>query len=176
MFPHQIWTGQTRNRPDLGTVKAPDHGDWVSLCSELVSIQEYILSLSDNMEVMPNLKDELENATNQVSNLLSKIDKLSIPEIQKNLNELNLLISEIDTRESHQRLKNGVKKLFLRTKKLETAYTDLKNNTNYEMQVFTNNFRNALAKLSSEVHTQLKRMQDQIAELQDVLETPDLGS
>lgn len=175
-FPESIWDGRTATRTDLDAVRPPDHTDWVMLLGELQSMQGYILSLSGNMEAMPDLNKEITAAKAKLSVLLEELERLAPPaDLHGLVADLQRELEEVDVRVEHERLKNGVKKLFLRTRFLEKAYKDLKENVFYQLEVLANSTRNQLSDLDRRNEARYKAMREDIAELQDILQNPDIG-
>ena len=175
-FPKSIWDGRSPTRKDLDAVYPPDHTDWIALLSELQSMQGYILSLAGNMASMPDLPKEITEADAKLTKLLKELARLAPPaDLHALVAELQRQMEKIDVREEHERLKTGVKKLFLRTRHLERAYKELKEVVYHQLEVLANSFRNQLAEMERKNTERFKAMQHDVAELQDILQTPDLG-
>ena len=176
-FPKSIWDGRTATRIDLDAVRPPDHNDWVVLLGEIQSMQGYILSLAGNMEAMPDLNKEIMEAETKLNVLLEELARLAPPaDLHGLVADLQRELTEVDVRVEHERLKNGVKKLFLRTRFLEKAYKDLKETVYYQLEVLANSTRNQMADLERKNETRHQALREDIAELQDILQNPDLGN
>jgi len=174
-FPKQIWDGHSASRKDLDSVKGPDHKDWLTLIGEVQSMQRYILNLSGNMETMPNVTEAITDAKMRIDGLLSKLACLAPPvDLIKEVNQLRKQLIEIDVREEHDRLKRGVKKLFLRLRAMEKAYKELRENVYYQLEVLTNNTRNQINELWRVMEARYSNLEEQVKELQDVLANPEL--
>jgi uncharacterized phage infection (PIP) family protein YhgE len=174
-FPNEIWTGLTRTRHDLDSTTPPDHSDWMALLGEIQAMQRYILNLSGSMEAMPNITESIKETEEKIQDLLGKLKRLAPPvDLQAELVGLQRRVVEIDVREDHDRLRSGFKKLFLRTRNMEKAYKDLKEDVYYQLEVLTNSVRNQLQKLRQDMETRHESLQEQIKELQDVLVNPEL--
>jgi len=175
-FPKSIWDGRTATRNDLDAVRPPDHTDWVVLLGELRSMQGYILSLAGNMEAMPDLNKEITEAKTKLNVLLAELERLAPPaDLHGLVADLQRELEDVDVRVEHERLKSGVKKLFLRTRFLEKAYKDLKETVYYQLEVLANSTRNQIADLERKNEARHQAVRNDIAELQDILQNPDLG-
>lgn len=175
-FPKEIWDGRTPTRPDLDSVRPPDHLDWVVLLGELQGMQRYILNLAGNMESMPHLDGAIKEAEAKLNGLLEELQRLAPPvDLHALVADLQRELEEVDVRVEHERLKNGVKKLFLRTRYLERAYKELKEGVYHQLEVLANSFRNQLVEADRRNETRYQAMRADIAELQDILQNPDLG-
>jgi uncharacterized phage infection (PIP) family protein YhgE len=174
-FPKAIWDGKSASRKDLDVVKGPDHKDWMALIGEVQSMQRYILNLSGSLEAMPNVSEAITDAKEKVDGLLNELKRLAPPaDLTKEVTNLWKQIGEIDVREEHVRLKNGVKKLFLRLRAMEKAYKDLRENVYYQLEVLTNNTRNQISDLRRAMEARYANLEEQVKELQDVLANPEL--
>lgn len=175
-FPKEIWDGKTARRPTLDSVSPPDHGDWLALVAELVEIQRYILNLSGNIESMPDINKLIQKSEDKLKELVSKIERLSPPvDLCTQVEELQSLIKELDVREDHKRLRSGLRKLFLRTTTIERGYRELKTDVYHQLEILANSFRNQLATMKREVDGRYATLEEQVKELQDILQSPDLG-
>lgn len=175
-FPKSIWDGRTATRTDLDAVRPPDHTDWVALIGELQAMQGYILSLAGNMESMPDLNGIIKEADDKLSILLAELERLAPPaDLHGLVADLQREVEEVDVRKEHERLKSGVKKLFLRMRYMERAYKELKEGVYHQLEILANSFRNQLAAAERKHEERYLAMRNDIAELQDILQTPDLG-
>lgn len=175
LFPEKIWDGTTTSRPDLTTVQPPTYSDWLTLLAELRATQSYVLNLTENIGVMPNIGQSIKCAEAKIDKLLVFIKHLSPPaDLCAEVEQMRQRLSEVDVRVEHNRLKNGVKRLFLRTKALESAHRELAKVVNQSLAVLTNSTRNQVATFVREMTAKQSVLQEQIMELQDVLERPDL--
>lgn len=175
VFPQKVWDGRTRIRPDLSVVQPPTHGDWLAMLAELQAVQEYILNLSGSTDAMPNIGEAIKDVNTRIKDLDKELDRLSPPaDLNQEVAQMRKELLEMDVRKEHARLKNGVKKLFLRTQVLEKGYKDFKAEVQHQLQVLTNSVRNQFAKVAQGITTRQDELQEQIRELQDVLERPDL--
>ena len=175
-FPKSIWDGRTATRKNLDAVCPPDHADWVMLLGEFQSMQGYILNLAGNMESMPDLNKSIMEAEDRLRMLLNELKRLAPPaDLRGLVANLQRQVEEIDVRVEHERLKNGVKKLFLRTRHLERAYKELKEVVYHQLEVLANSFRNQLIDVERKYEARYQAMRQDVAELQDILQTPDLG-
>jgi len=174
-FPEKVWDGITAARPDLRVTQPPTYGDWLAMLAELQAIQRYILSLSDNMATMPNIKETIEDMVLRIEDLNKELSELDPPaDLHKEMAEVRKELDDLDIRHEHTQLKNGVKRLFLRTKVLETSYKDFKAEVQRQLQILTNNVHNQFTKVARSMVKRQDELQEQIRELQDVLERPDL--
>ncbi|MHA1287051.1 MAG: hypothetical protein ACTSPB_06550 [Candidatus Thorarchaeota archaeon] len=174
-FPKAVWDGLSTSRKNLDDVKSPDYKDWLAMLDELQAMQSYILNLTGSLESMPNLAEDLSKAQIKVDKFVEELGRLSPPaDLYKEVTKLRRQLEEIDTRQEHERLKNGVRKLFLRTRHLEKAYKELKKDMLYQIEVLMNSVRNQFQQLQRKVKEQHKVLQSQISELQDVLQNPEL--
>ena len=175
-FPKEIWDGRTATRPDLGAVRPPDHTDWIVLMGELQTMQRYILNLAGNKEAMPDLNGAIIEAEAKLEGLLKELQRLAPPaDLHSIVADLQREVKDIDVRVEHERLKNGVKKLFLRTRHLERTYKEMKETVYHQLEVLANSFRNQLAAADRKSETRYLALRADIAELQDILQNPDLG-
>jgi uncharacterized phage infection (PIP) family protein YhgE len=174
-FPKAIWDGKSASRKDLDTVKGPDHKDWMAMLAELQAMQRYILNLSGSLEAMPNVSEAITEAKLKVDGLLNELNRLAPPaDLTQEVSDLRRQLEEIDVREEHGRLKNGVKKLFLRLRAMEKAYKDLRENVYYQLEVLTNSTRNQISELQRALEARYGNLEEQVRELQDVLANPEL--
>lgn len=174
-FPKEVWNGLTRTRHDLDSTTPPDHEDWMALIGEIQEMQKYILNLSGSMEAMPNASESIREVDDKIQGLLAKLKRLAPPaDLQTELVGLQRRVEEIDVRADHDRLRSGFKKLFLRTRNMEKAYKELKEDVYYQLEVLTNSVRNQLQKLRQDMEARHESLQEQIKELQDVLVNPEL--
>lgn len=174
-FPNSVWNGTTAGRPDLNTVTPPDHRDWVALVREVQAVQKYVLSLTSNIEVMPDLAEDLQRSSQQLDKLAKGLEKLQLPDdLHSEMTQLREAVTELDFREDHDRLRRGLNKLFLRTRTLEKAYKDLREELHHELKVFMNELRNQVSAGVRETNEKYRVLREQIKELQDVLQEPDL--
>lgn len=174
-FPKVIWDGKSASRKDLDVVKGPDHKDWMALIGEVQAMQRYILNLSGSLEAMPNVAEAITDAKGKVDGLLNELKRLAPPaDLTKEVSELRRQLEEIDVREEHGRLKQGVKKLFLRLRAMEKAYKDLRKDVYYQLEVLTNSTRNQVNELRRAMEARHKNLEEQVKELQDVLANPEL--
>ena len=44
-FPTTVWNGLTATRLETGSLKEPDSEDWDRLVSEVIAIQQYLISI-----------------------------------------------------------------------------------------------------------------------------------
>jgi len=175
-FPTEIWDGRTGRRPRLDTVAPPDHSDWLALIAELVEIQRYILNLSGNIESMPNIDKLIQEASSKLQELVSMIEGITPPaDLSDQVEELQRLVENLDLRDDHQRLRSGLRKLFLRTTTIERGYKELKADVYHQLEVFANAFRNQMVTLKREIDGKYVNLEKQVKELQDILQAPDLG-
>ena len=174
-FPNSIWDGRTATRIDLDAVRPPDHQDWIVLLDELQAVQGYILSLAGNMASMPNLNGEIKEADERLTKLLSELQRLAPPaDLHKIVADMQRTVEEIDVRVEHERLKSGVKQLFLRMRHVERTYKDMKREVFHELEVMKNSFRNQLAEANRKSESRFQALKADIAELQDILQNPNL--
>ena len=175
VFPKRVWNGCTNARPDLSVVQRPTHGDWLSMVAELQATQEYILSLSGNMDIMPNVGETIKDVDTKIKVLDRELARLSPPaDLNREVAEMREELLEMDIRREHARLKRGVKRLFLRTQVLEKGYKDLKAEVQHQLQVLTNSVRNQFNRVAQGMTVRQDELQEQIRELQDVLDSPDI--
>jgi hypothetical protein len=174
-FPRQIWDGRSGSRKDLDCVKGPDHADWMAMLDELQATQEYILNLTNSMDAMPNVAQEIEESMARVEALARNLDTLTPPaDLQADVDKLQKAVKEADVKNEHDRLKRGVKKLFLRTEALIKAHKKLKAETEHTLEVLANSVRVNMTKLRKDMEDRTNKLEEQIKELQDVLENPEL--
>jgi len=174
-FPKEIWDGTTPRRPSLDTVNAPDQSDWLALIGELQATQRYILNLSGSLEVMPNFNELFKEAETRINGLLSELKQLTPPtNLPAEVAALRHELKENDIRVEHERLKNGVKKLFLRSRAFESAFKALKKDVYHQLDVLSHSNRNQFTEIRKTIQERVDKLQFQINELQDVLETPEL--
>ncbi len=174
-FPLKVWDGRTNARPDLTVVQPPTHGDWLAMVAELQAAQEYILSLSGNMDIMPNVGETIKDVDAKIKVLDRELTRLSPPtDLNREVALMREKLLEMDIRREHARLKRGVKRLFLRTQVLEKGYKDFKAEVQQQLQVLTNNVRNQFTKVARGMTIKQDELQEQIRELQDVLDSPDI--
>jgi len=175
-FPREVWDGTTPRRLSLDAVTAPDHSDWMALTRELQATQRYILNLSGSLEAMPNFDKLFKEAAARINSLFSELELLTPPaDLQGDIAAMQQKLENLDTRTEHERLKNGVKKLFLRSRAFEAAFKTLKKDVYHQLSVLTHSYRNQFTKLEESTRERTDKLQLQIAELQDVLEIPELG-
>jgi DNA repair exonuclease SbcCD ATPase subunit len=174
-FPRKIWNGLSSSRESLDIVKSPDHSDWAALLEELQAVQRYILNLTNSIDVMPNVAQDIHSAKKQIDALEKDLSRLTSPkDLQRDLDELKVAVKDADVKNEHDRLKRGVKKLFLRTEALIKAHKKLKNEVKHTLDVLANSVRVNMASLRKDMEERTNKLGEQIKELQDVLEIPEL--
>jgi len=174
-FPEKVWDGKSTTRQDLTCSKAPDASDWSAITRELQSVQSYVLKLSGNISAMPDLPKTVSDLTIALQKLETKIRDISPPtDVVKELAEFKEHIAAMDIRKKHANLQQGVKRLFFRAKKLDTAFVSLKKNLEYEQETFQNQVRNQLMRLEQQSKTRIKELEEKVKELQELLETPEI--
>ncbi len=175
VFPLKVWDGRTNARPDLTVVQPPTHGDWLAMVAELQAAQEYILNLAGNMDVMPDIGVAIRDVDNKIKVLDYELAQLLPPDdLNQEVAEMREKLLEMDIRREHKRLKRGVKRLFLRTQVLEKGYKDFKAEVQQQLQILTNSVRNQFTKVARGMTIKQDELQEQIKELQDVLDSPDI--
>lgn len=174
-FPAKVWDGRTNARPDLTVVQPPTHGDWLAMVAELQAAQEYLLNLSGNMDTMPNVGEAIKDAAAKIKVLDRELTRLSPPaDLNREVVGMQEKLLEMDIRREHARLKRGVKRLFLRTQVLEKCYKDFKAEVQQQLQILTNSVRNQFTKVAQGITVRQDELQEQIMELQDVLDSPNI--
>lgn len=174
-FPQQIWDGKSSSRESLDNVKGPDHADWMAMLDELQATQSYILNLTGSMDAMPNLAQDIHDAKLQLDLLGEELIDLTVPEdLQRDLDELKAAVREADVKNEHDRLKRGVQKLFLRTEALIKVHKKLRSEITHAIEVLANSARVNMAALRKDMEDRHNQLAEQVRELQDVLENPEL--
>ncbi len=175
MFPEKIWDGRSETRSDLSSIRPPDYSDWLQLISEVRAMQQYTLSLGNNVIQMPDLPGLIAQLRNQLSALESKIAQLHPPEdVVAEVNKFRDDLCDFDMRDPHAKLRQNVRKLYTRAKRLDSAYRNLKKTTDYERETFNNMIRNTLAKMEASFMRKIEDLEVKIAELTELLENPEL--
>jgi len=173
LFPNGIWNGITDARPDLAVVKPPTHNDWRLMLHELEAIQRYVLNLADNIDKMPNINEEIKDATAKVEKMQATLERVSPPwQLEGAVRGIR---ERLDTLlESHSKVKRGVKRLLLRTRTVEDLYKKLEEEVAQQFEVIRNQVRNQLASHSKETKARVEALQKQIEELHDALTDTDI--
>ena len=174
-FPDKVWDGKSTTRQDLTCSKGPDASDWSAMTQELQSVQNYVLKLSGNLVAMPDLPKIVSELTVSLQKLESRIKDIAPPtDVVRELAEFKEHIATMDIRKRHTNLQEGVKRLFFRAKKLDTAFVALKKNLEYEQETFQNQVRNQLMRLEHQSKTRILELEEKVKELQELLETPEI--
>jgi len=74
-----IWDGSSNTRPDPTVQKGPDGSDWKRITCELQATQKFVANLAENVNVMPNLLEEITARSTQIQKLQTQISLLTAP-------------------------------------------------------------------------------------------------
>lgn len=76
----EVWNGASPTRPDPLVRKGPDGVDWKTITAELQATQRFLVNLAVNAEEMPDLIEEIESKQKQLSDIGSRLSKLTPPD------------------------------------------------------------------------------------------------
>jgi len=107
-----IWNGLTSSRATLDNTRSPDHADYLRIVNEIQQLQNFVVSLSQNITIMPNLEEELQKAYTHIIGLQDQISKLEPPDdLRKDFVILVKQLQEIDSRKSIFKLQQEMESL-----------------------------------------------------------------
>ena len=75
----QIWNGTSGSRLDPTSGKSPDGKDWKAITKELQETQTFVMNLASNVDVMPNLLEDIEKKQEILDSLQQEVDQLTPP-------------------------------------------------------------------------------------------------
>lgn len=99
MFPDRIWDGTSPARKTMGNSSAPNHGDFCAIVGEISTVQKYLLSLAQNLKLMPDLQGVLHEASEKIEALTQKINAITVPaDLKVAVEALDMRVDSLDVR------------------------------------------------------------------------------
>lgn len=159
----KVWDGTSPTRPDIFARKAPDGDDWKTITHELQVTQEFLVSLAENADAMPNLVEEIKAKGEELKSLQHAISKLTVPEdVIVQVDELAERMEELSNVYQHaadvlgtvqflqQQLVNLGKRMDAFEKELRQQVTSFRNKTAHWQQVNEERWNKRLAELEKQ--------------------------
>ncbi|MCK9437131.1 MAG: hypothetical protein M0Q12_07995 [Synergistaceae bacterium] len=176
-FPDRIFNGTHAQRPDLSTVKGPDHLDYILLSKELQAVQEYLLNLASNTTLMPNLTQALEEAYQQIKNLKAEVSKVTPPKVLKAaLETLQAKVEEIDCRKQLANIQSELLTIKDSIAKNQLQMLQLQRDFAQDVKGFQNKLTNQFQKLEKEANKRLDDTEERLDKVNTQAEISNLLS
>lgn len=167
-FPDQIYNGTHGGRPDISTVSAPDHADYLVLVREIRATQEYLLSLSKNSKVMPDLKKHLSQANVKLMALKRTLKTLTPPKnLSKSFKEFEETLAVLESQKNETKLSVKADLIAMQTT-LETnqlSTLELQSDFVDNIKGFQNKLLNRLRVYEKEVSQRLDAIEAKITQV-----------
>ncbi len=167
----EIWNGLTQQRQDLNTVKAVGHEDYLILVEKIQELQTFVLNLTNNVRIMPNLSSLLRESQEEIENLKALITKLSLPaSIKDRLDQLEQLSREIDRRVDIAALKLDTDALKENLQKNQLEITNIQNSFATDVRGFQNKLLGIVEKLQNELEAKITSVREKLNQLETHIE------
>jgi|WetSurMetagenome_2_1015567.scaffolds.fasta_scaffold09775_12 hypothetical protein len=162
----KVWNGLTPKRNDLSTVKATSHEDYLVLVQQIQQLQEFVLSLSMNTQIMPNLEGLLKKAEEKIQQVNAKLKTLTLPQdVKDKLVEIDKTIEEIDKRAEVTSLRRDFEALKERVLRNQIEVLQLQNSFATEVKGFQNQVWGILTTLQKDMNGKWKDMAEKMEHL-----------
>jgi len=162
----KVWNGLTPTRNDLGFIRAPDHTDYLQLVAEIQKLQEFVINLSQNVTIMPNLEAELQKAYARVASVLDTVQQMTPPDdLRSEVARLDNRINEVDVRRAVLELQQELESLKNLVATNQRQVLSLQTNFASEVKGFQNKVWNTLTKLQRDVIERLATLEKRVENL-----------
>ncbi len=165
-FPKKVFDGTHQQRPEMSSVLPPEFIDYVILTREIAAAQEYILNLSQNVTVMPDLDGILKEAIEKIEKVQGDVKKVTPPaRLKTRLGKLEDKVKEIDarkqlanTRSEIASLRDTVDTNQLQMLRLQEAFAK-------EVKGFQNRMLNMFKTLEQEATQRLNALEEKMSKV-----------
>ncbi len=165
-FPDQVFDGLHDARPDSQTVSPPEAIDYWVLVRELASVQAYVQNLFQGVDIMPNLKGELEAALAQIDGVQAEIKRLTPPaKLRKQLVTLEQKLLELDNRKDVANLRSEVASLHDTITTNQLQGLRLQESFAREVKGFQNRMLNMFKKMEKEFSSRLDALESKMGKV-----------
>jgi len=181
-FPEKIWDGLSPTRKDMVSECPPDYRDWVTIVDEIRAIQQYLLALTGNIKLMPDLSSCLDACEKKIAAVDSEINSRSLPvDLLQEFQVHAKLLSEVNSRSKVNELKVDLQQI--RSDKLESDLQNrnenlaqrqedayFKNDIRREIDTFKRNVEFVLGEIKAQVRRieSLVSLQQAVEKLQNL--------
>lgn len=165
-FPSQIFDGLHAERPDIQTVSPPEAVDYWVLVRELSAVQTYVQNLFQDVDIMPDLKRELEDSLEQINKVRVKIKNLTPPaKLKKQILAIEQKLLVLDTRKDVSNLRSEVASLHntLTTNQLQGLR--LQESFAREVKGFQNTMLNMFKKMEKDFSSRLDALESKMGKV-----------
>jgi hypothetical protein len=160
MFPINIFNGLTASRKDLKTKQSPDHNDWLAMVLELQATQEYVKTITSNLEFTDDLNAKFQQANVRLNELFQQVSKiLPSDQLQKDVEALKLELKDVDASVDIQILQQNVVQLEQRMALQQLELGQVQRELNVEVIGFRNRLQNEFNGFKSQVSKQITELQ-----------------
>jgi hypothetical protein len=162
----RVWDGTTPSRNNLSDIKNPDHMDYLFLVAELQKLQRAFISFVQNIELMPNLQEELNKALDRIIEIQEQTTALTPPQdLKDKVDKLECALLEQDTRKKLAALQGSSEDLRVHVDKHQLQVLKLKEAFNTQVIAFQNKIWNAIKTLETDMQTRLNAVEKQQADV-----------
>jgi hypothetical protein len=162
----EVWNGLTPKRKDLSTARAAVHEDYVVIVQQIQGLQEFVIALSNNIQVMPDLAGALSDAKSKVAKIQDLIDSVTLPqEVMDRVEALEQLIKDVDQRSAVIQLRRDFETLRETVARNQLQVLNLQSSFAKEVKGFQNKIWGIVEKLQKETGTQLESLVEKIQHL-----------
>ncbi len=164
-FPEQIFKGTHSERPDLSTVRAPDHLDYLILVKEMKATQEYLFALSQNSEFMPDIGRHVSKIAGELSILNTELEAITPPvDLAKHFENFKEVLETLEKQRDATELKVDAELISIRTTLENNQLSTLKLQETFANKVkgFQNKLLSTLKVFEKEVSKRLEDVESKI--------------
>jgi hypothetical protein len=163
----KIWDGKTLSRATLDSTKAPDYIDYLRIVNEIQQLQDFVISLSQNTTIMPNLEEELQKAYLLIEQVRQEIQTLVPPDdLMLVLKQFSAQLETLNNQEAviHlQRKDIDALRNLVATNQLQVL--KLQKSLENDVKGFQNRVWNTLTSLQKEFRDRLEVLESNVSNL-----------
>jgi len=165
-FPDHIFDGTHPQRPTLSTVSAPEFADYKVLVRELRATQEYMLHLSKDLGLVPDLDTLLQEANEKLLSLKKEVIKVTPPEILSvEIKTLKTNLDLIDSRKQVAILQGEILALREAMTKNQLQVLKLQETFAQDVKGFQNTLFNKFQKLEKDATKRLEDLETKVTQI-----------
>lgn len=160
-FPEKIFNGRHAGRESLSNVRAPNHSDYMILVHEIQAVQEYLLNLTQNTKIMPELANELSLAKTQLVNLQCAIQEITPPdELLGRLEKLETQVQTIDVRKQIAMARCDIETQRTVLASIQLEVLKIRDSIGQEVTGFQNRMYNMFQNLQKETLDRIEKLEE----------------
>lgn len=166
-----IWNGLTPNRQDLGTAKAAGYEDYLVIVQKIQELQTFVLNWTDNIELMPNLKESLHESQDKINQIQELIAKISLPQdVKSTLENISQFVEDVDQRIEVNQLRRDLEILREQVARNQIEVLELQGSFATEVKGFQNKVWGLLEKLQKETSVKIAILEEKVTHVDAQLE------